>query len=176
MKSLISLLLVSLCTQVFAVSGQIQKADQDADLETRHTQFNDYFNWSATEEVTYTLRRSKGSPGKVIVKIGKKFTDASFKTTQHQFDKMKYLGSRSQTHAVKDEIIVELDFSNANELTDGEIEEIVFNLKFADEEIDIKRVQMNSVDSDRSYEIDKDTWGLDDDVDVRYEFTSIERE
>jgi hypothetical protein len=147
------------------------KADQSADL-TGFDRFDHYSNWSATDKGTYTLKRDSKSPDKIIVRIAKKFTNASFETSQHHFDGLKYLGSTSQTHPARDEIVVELDFTDANKLKDGEVEELILNLQFADEEINIKKVGMNSADTDRAYEIDKDTWGIDDSADVRYEFIS----
>jgi hypothetical protein len=177
-NKLISLILLSLS---FSVYADYKELDQSADLTDYNISKDHYFNWVAGDAGSYTLIRDKNSPDKVLVKISKKFTDQSFTKTQHVVDtstplRPKYLGSLKSTHPVSDEMIVELDFTDANKLTDEEVEEIILNLDFSSGDIDIRKVGMNSADSGRAYEIDKDTWGINDAADVRYEFSSTTKE
>ncbi len=175
MKKIVTLFLLSMSAYSIAAAGDLYKSKQSADL-TGFDRFDNYFNYSQTSHGLYTLKRDVDSPNKILVTISKKFPQLSTTESKVYYDKLRYLGKVSAEDSVKDEITVELDFTNSNKLTDEQVEQIVFSLDFSDGDIHIRQIEMNSVDSDRAYEIDKDTWGINDLADVRYEFFSTHRE
>lgn len=142
---------------LICLSGQLSFGIDPIQEDSLNESHPTYLATSRMEKGTYVLIRDKNTLENVKVDIIKETSEGQTSRVGNGFEIINYGGSKNLVYnpgremrtSRKEKKTLDLDFSSARKLGDGQIEKITFILDFYNDEIEISDVEISSDSSDR---------------------------